>query len=54
MDLLKKADQTFRVVLRHFNRIAGSTMTEPEFNIQNNYQYNNVCGNKPLASWQAN
>ena len=38
MELLKKADQTFRVVLRHFNRIAGSTMTEPEFNIQNNYQ----------------
>jgi len=38
MDLLKKADQTFRVVLRAANRINGSTMTEPEFNIQNNYQ----------------
>ena len=38
MDLLKKADKTFRVVLRHSNRIAGSTMTAPEFNIQNNYQ----------------
>jgi hypothetical protein len=38
MDLLKKADKTFRVVLRHSDRINGSTMTEPEFNIENNYQ----------------
>ena len=32
MDLLKKADQTFRVVLRTDNRINGSTLKEPEFN----------------------
>ena len=38
MDLLKKADKTFRVVLRHSDRINGSTKTEPEFNISNNYQ----------------
>ena len=38
MDLLKKADKTFRVVLRHSDRINGSTITEPEFNIENNYQ----------------
>ena len=38
MDLLKKADKTFRVVLRQSDRINGSTKTEPEFNIKNNYQ----------------
>ena len=38
MDLLKKADQTFRVVLSVGDRINGSTFTEPEFNIKNNYQ----------------
>ena len=38
MDLLKKADQTFRVVLRADDKINGSTQTEPEFNIKNNHQ----------------
>ena len=38
MDLLKKADQTFRVVLRVGDKINGSTATEPEFNIKHNYQ----------------
>ena len=38
MNLLKKADKTFRVVLRHSDRINDSTLTEPEFNVSNNYQ----------------
>ena len=46
MDLLKKADQTFRVVLSAGDRINGSTLTEPEFNIKNNYQEQYKCYNK--------
>ena len=38
MDLLKKADKTFRVVLRRDDKLPGSSVTEPEFNIKNNYQ----------------
>jgi len=38
MDLLKKADKTFRVVLRTDHKINGSTLREPEFNIKHNYQ----------------
>ena len=38
MDSLKKADKTFRVVLRTNQRINGSGLREPEFNIKHNYQ----------------
>lgn len=38
MDLLKKADSFFRVILRERDRINNSTRQEPEFNIKGNYQ----------------